>query len=258
MGPLIVLLSVTVLVHVLRGARVTPRAVATWADQRGMRLDARLSEMVRRHLRRKHAARAGATLLVGAVSVTFALMSRPLISFFSLPVVLGVLVAQLLMPHARRGRIRSVVLAHRSSSYFAPRHPLRVARSLFLLAVAVSLTGALGQQAWRWALTEHALVLLVADAAMEATLLTLSRRGLPDRSDDMAVECALRVMDARAVVAAGLVASGTGLYFASLYLLRGLNLSVAAIANEAGTALVLTMIIWAITLTQPLRSWTPA
>jgi len=244
-------------VHLTRALAVSPRRVTTWGAHRGLFLDPRSAEVVRRHLRRKHLARASATVLVGSVSWTLAVLSQPTISFLSLPVVLGVLVAQLLLPEARRGRVRAVALAHRPSSYFAPRRVLVLVRALFAAGLVLSAAGVLAGGRWAAELTVHGAVLLAGLAAMELTLRAISRRGLPDRSDDMALECALRVADARAVVAAGLVMSGIGLWFGTSLALASHASVVLLVFGVVGNVLIPGLVVGAVALTVPLRQWQP-
>ncbi len=252
------LLVVVLGIHVASALRVGPLTAQRWGRTRGLTLNDRLTEQLVRHLRRIRWARAGATTVLGSASLALALLHQPAISFLSLPLLLAVLAAHLLVPEPRRGRVRTAALERRPSSYFAPRRTLTLVRCLLPLAVAASTYGVLTEPRLRTMLLVHLASLVLGAAALERALLLVTRRGLPDRTDDLALDCALRVADARTVTAAGLVFSAVGLALGSAALFRDLGPQANLVFSPLVSLGLPGAVIAAIILTRPLPSWRPA
>jgi hypothetical protein len=262
-GPILsvsALLGVVLVVHLTRALATSTSSAQRWAAKRSLALGPRTLGEVEQHLRRLHWGRFLGTAVLGAVSLTLALLSRPTISFVSLPLLLGVFVAELLVPAPRRGRVRSVVLQRRSSSYFAPAAALRVTRVLLVASVLLGGWGVLldagGVRASM--IRTHVLALIIGFAVLELSLRQLTSRGLPDRSDDIALDCAIRVADARALTAAGLVFATIGFVLAAIPALQALGSPGSTLFSVVVPIAVPALCVWALTLTQPLQAWRPA
>jgi hypothetical protein len=252
-------LAMVLAVHLVRALSVSPDSAERWAATRGLALTPRVIGDVERHLRRVHGSRFLGTAILGAGSLMLALLSQPAISFLSLPLLLGGFLAELLVPAPRRGRLRSVVLQRRSTSYFAPAMALRVTRVLLLAGVVLGGWGALSlADAGSAFLSTHVVVLLAGSAVLELTLRQLTSRGLPDRTDDLALDCALRVADARSVTAAALMFATIGLTLSIGPAVRALGSPVTMFASTGIPILIIGVCVWAFTLLQPLRRWRPA
>lgn len=252
------LLTAVSCVHLARALSVRPSSARRWSATRGLATEPRLLGLVEAHLRRLHWGRLAGTGLLGSVSLVLAWQSRPTISFLSLPLLVGVLLAELLVPGPRRGRVRTVVLQPRTTSYFAPRRALLVTRVLLLLGTALGVGGLLGDGRQREMLLGHVLVLLCGWAVLELALRRLTWRGLPDRHEDLALACAIRVSDARGLAAAGLVFSALGALVSATPLLPEPGGVGSGVLSALVPAAVLAVLGWAIALTQPLSSWRPA
>src|SRR5690242_151022 len=96
-----VLLLVVLAFHLTRALQVRRSTAERWVARRGLVVDERSLAEVETHLRRTHWARCAGTLVVGAVSLTLVVLSHPSISFVSLPLLVGVLIAELMVPEPR-------------------------------------------------------------------------------------------------------------------------------------------------------------
>lgn len=252
------LLGAVLAVHLIRALAVSPATAQRWAVTRSLPPEPRTIGEVERHVRRLHWGRFLATALLGAVSLTLALLSRPTVSFASLPLFAGVLLAELLVPEPPRGRVRSAVLARRSTSYFAPGGALRVTRFFLLSGVLLGGWGVLAGLDTRSSLLTHVVALILGSAVLELALRRLTMRGLPDWPDDLALDCAIRVADARSLTAAGLVFATIGCVLSAVPVLQVLGQPGAAMFSALVPIAVSAVGVWALTLTQPLPSWQPA
>jgi hypothetical protein len=247
-------------VHFVRAVTVRPQTAARWAAARSLTLTPRLQQDLLAYLYRLRWGRVWCTAAVGAVTVGLVLVSQPPISFLGLPLLMAVVIVETLAPQPRRARTRVASLQHRPRSYFAPQLALRVVRVLLVVAVSLSIfgTATLGTAFARRQSLVHLLSLTIGFALLECGLAQLTRRGLCDRTDDAALDCAMRVADARSLTATGLVFGGWGLF---------LSLGVVPVTHTATAAMVLSPMSgalipavagWAIALWQPLASWSPA
>jgi hypothetical protein len=252
-------LLVVLAVHLTRALAVRPATARRWAAQRGLVLDERSQHEVERHLRRTHWGRFLGSLVVGSASLTLMVLWHTGISFLSLPLLVGVLIAELLVPEPRRGRVRAVVLQQRGSSYFAPATALIVTRALLLLGIAATTWTVVTRTDHRHpSLMPHLVVLLVGWAVLEVALRRIARRGLPDRADDLALDCVIRVADSRTLTAAGRVFATIGALVASVSTGSHLGRLGAQLVGQLIMYATVGAVIWAITLVQPLREWRPA
>ncbi len=252
--------AVVVAGHVLRAVVVRDTTAATWLGARLLPTDPRSVATVREHLRRLRWTRAfSSCALVAICAGTMAVHGVP-VSFVSLPFLIAVLVAEVMAPEPRRARVISVAVEHRSPSYFAPGRALLVARTAMWSGVALSLLGLTTSHLLRTASAVHAVVLVLGALAVESALIQVSRRGLPDRQPDLAVDTALRVASARAITAGALVFGTFGLFlgmsFARLGSAAGSE-AVSLVVSEVLNVGLLASGITAFVLVQPLRSWSP-
>ena len=258
--PLLVALLGLLTVHVIRAVSVRPETAARWAAARSLTLSPRLQQDLHDYLHRLRWGRVWCTALVGALAVTLVVVSEPPISFLGLPLLMAVVIVELLAPQPRRARTRVAPLQHRPNSYFAPRLALRVVRVLLLAAVSLSIVGVtpLGATYAHEQSLVHLLSLLTGWGLLEYGLTQLTRRGLCDRTDDAALDSAMRVADARSMTATGLIFGGWGL-FLSLGAVPVMHTSTAAMVLSSLTGILIPLVaVWAITLWQPLPSWAPA
>jgi hypothetical protein len=247
-------------VHLVRAFAARPEAATRWAAARSLTLTPRLHADLLTYLGRLRWGRLWCTVVVGAVTVSLVLASHPPISFLGLPLIMAVVIVELLTPQPRLSRVRVASLEHRPRSYFAPRRALRVVRLLLGTAVALSGIGVtpLGSS---WAHEQalvHLLSLAVGWGLLEYGLARLSRRGLCDRTEDAALDCAMRVADARSLTATGLLFGTWGLLL-SLAPFPGIHAATPAMLLSSLSGLLLPAAgAWAIALWQPLPSWSPS
>src|SRR3954451_6325779 len=183
--------------HLGRALLVRESTAARWLRWRGLTQDPRSTELTVQYLLRLRWARAAATLLMIGVCALAAMLTKAWISFVSLPFLLSVLLAESLAPEPRRGRVRTASLERRTGSFFAPVLPLLISRLAIIvsvLLVAAALILRTSSQLGPLAL--HGAVLLVGLVALESCLLQVSRRALPDRNPDLALDTAMRVSSA--------------------------------------------------------------
>jgi hypothetical protein len=258
--PLLVALLGLLTVHVLRAVSVRPETAARWAAARSLTLTPKLQQDLLAYLRRLRWGRVWCTAAVGAVTVSLVIVSEPPISFLGLPLLMAVVIVELLAPQPRRARTRVASLQHRPRSYFAPQRALRVVRVLLLAGVSLSIFGVtpLGTTYAHGQSQVHLVSLLAGWGLLEYGLTQLTRRGLCDRTEDAALDYAMRVADARSLTATGLMFGCWGLFLA---------LGAVPVMHTATAAMVLSPLsgiliplaaVWAITLWQPLPSWSPA
>jgi hypothetical protein len=256
----VIALVVLLTVHVVRAVSIGPETADRWAAARSLTLTPRLHDDLLGYLRRLRWGRVWCTAAVGVLAVSLVVVSQPPVSFVGLPLLMAVVIVELLAPQPRRARTRVALLQPRPRSYFAPHRALQVVRWLLAFAVAFSAFGVTplsttGNQ-------DRSLVHLLSLAAgwwlLEYALAQLSRRGLCDRTDDAALDCAIRVADARSLTATGLIFGTWGL-FLSLGAVPISHTGTPAMAFSTVWDLLLpAMGVWAITLWQPLPSWSPA
>lgn len=258
--PLLVALLGLLAVHLVRAVSVGPETAVRWAAARSLILTPRLHEDLLAYLRRLRWGRVWCTAAVGAVAISLVVVSEPPISFLGLPLLMAVVIVELLAPQPRRARTRVASLQQRPRSYFAPRRALRVVRVLLAAAVSLSTFGVtpFGTSYARERSLVHLLSLVAGWALLEYGLERLTRRGLCDRTDDAAMDYAMRVADARSLTASGLIFGAWGL-FLSLGAVPLMHTAPAAMVLSPFSGMLLPAVaVWAITLWQPLPSWAPA
>jgi hypothetical protein len=258
--PMLVALLGLLAVHVCRALSVRHETAGRWAAARSLTLTPRLRDDLFAYLRRLRWGRVWCTALVGVVAVALVVAAQPPISFLGLPLMMAVVIVELLAPQPRRGRTRVASLQHRPRSFFAPKRALLVVRLLLGAAIALSTFGLtpLGTTYAHGQSLVHLLSLIVGWGLLEYGLARLTDRGLSDRTDDAALDCAMRVADARSLTATGLVFGNWGL-FLSLGAVPIMHTATAAMMLSPVSGILLPLVaVWAITLWQPLPSWSPA
>lgn len=246
--------------HVLRALTVSTRTAGRWLSCRGLPTDPRSLDTVVRHLRRVRWARALSALgLVGVCGAAVAL-GQVWVSFFSLPFLVSVLVAEALAPEPRRGRVRAARLERRSRSYFGPARHIAVVRVVLVTAAVGAFVSATQLDRATRYLVVHGIVMVVGALAFEAALHRTATRALPDRQPDLMVDTAMRVASARTATAAGLVFGAFGWVLSSTVLLDRVGEPLEPLRIGLGIGaqvVVLLALALAISLLPPLTSWRP-
>lgn len=245
-------------VYVVRALSVRRRSAERWLSARGLVVDERMVDVVRRYLLRLRWARVAATVLfvvLSAVSVRY--LNWPL-GFVCTPYLICVLVAESLSPAPRRGRLRVAMVQRRGRSYFAPWFALGWARATLWLGglLALSVPWLPGRHIFgdRVALM-HGGLMVAAALSLELALDRITRRALPDRTVDLEVDTAIRVASARLATAAGVLGGSIGLLL-SLALI-GHQLPYPGVALQLLNLLLMAAIGLALSLLVPLRMWRP-
>jgi hypothetical protein len=246
--------------HVLRALAVSTTTAGRWLSCRGLPTDPRSLDTVVRHLKRVRWARALSALgLVGVCGAAVAL-GQVWVSFFSLPFLVSVLVAEALAPEPRRGRVRAARLERRSRSYFGPPRHIAVVRVVLVTAAIGAFVSATQVDRLTRYFVVHGIVVLVGAVAFEAALHRTATRALPDRQPDLMVDTAMRVASARTATAAGLAFGAFGWMLSSTVLLDRVGEPLEPLRIGLGLGaqvVVLLALALSISLLPPLTSWRP-
>jgi hypothetical protein len=247
------------LVHLARALVVSDATASRWLERRGLPADARSAAAVRSYVRRLRWSRLASTsLLIAACGIALS-TGRFWVSFLSLPFLLSVLLAEVLAPEPRRGRLRFGLLERRPRDYVAPAPHARAVRVGLGAAFVISVSAAAAYERLTVYLAAHAVVVVVGAAAYELGLARTAMRALPDRQPDLALDTAMRVASARTATAAALLFTTFGLLLPAAAFLGELSPGVlSAMLGLAFYNLVpLAAMGCAVNLVQPLASWRP-
>ena len=249
------------LVHVARAVLVRDATAQAWLERRGFIATPALLAEVRRFLRRFRWTRAAASacfLLAAWLLITQ--LSVPL-GIVAAPYLLALLLVEATAPSPRRGRTRTASLVVRPRDYFAPYRSLRLARALIALGALTSVVAALVGPSARLAVA-HGVVLCLGLLVLEAALAVGARRALPEATEALALDTAMRVQAARTTVAAATVFGGVGFWYSTALLgssavSGGTALVVGLVLATAAQLLTYVAVGVAITLAAPLERWQP-
>lgn len=246
-----------VLLHGTRRLLVRDELAERWLLTRGFATEPRGVSDIKAYLARLRTARFIGSLVFLVLGVmSSALFSIP-IGVVSGPYLLSVLGAELLTPQPRQGRERKASLQAREAGFYAPRRAVMAVRILFAAGLIVA-----GIAALAFDTTEglvHMALLVVGAGAYETCLRTISSRGLPTASVDLARDTAVRVASSRTTTAAGVSFAAFGAMYSLVLAVH--NTAPGwwgrPIANQVLTLTLPAVIAAVIWLLQPVRSWHP-
>jgi hypothetical protein len=244
-------------VHVARALLVRDTTARSWLRHRGFDPDANSVRDVRRFLLRFRWTRAAASALFYAAAVVAIAQLHVPLGILAGPYLIALLLVEATAPDPRRGRTRSASLTERRRDYFAPTRSLWFARALIAAGALTSVGAAvaLGGSRLAWA---HAVVMATGLVVLETALAVGARRALPEATEALALDTAMRVQTARTTVAAALLFGGIGFMYSTSLLQTSDPLNpVRVVLGLSAGFLVYAAVGIAIALSRPLSTWRP-